>query len=357
MTVVYFIIVLGVLIFAHELGHFLVAKAIGVRVLKFSLGFGPRLIGKKVGDTDYMISAFPLGGYVKLLGDNPEDEIPKEERAISFLSQKNWKKISIAAAGPIFNILLAVMALWIVFMRGVPIPDPVVGNVIDGYPAKAAGILVGDTIVAINNKPIDNWEDMAKEIEASDGEDLKVMVRRNGEELNFVIKPIIGETTDRFLSPKKTYMIGIGQSDSYHIVQYSPLPAFIEGAKATGIIVKLTYQAIGKMFTGAISIDNIGGPILIAKISREAAEEGIATFLGFIGLISINLGILNLLPVPVLDGGHILFFTIEAIIRKPISIKIKEVALQIGLTLLVILMALAFYFDILRLIFTPDQLP
>ena len=350
MTVVYFIVVLGILIFVHELGHFLAAKGLGVRVLKFSLGFGPRIIGKKVGDTDYMISALPLGGYVKMMGDNLEEEIPEEEKPYSFLSQKNWKKILIVGAGPFFNLIFAAIVLWMVFMIGVLVPDAVVGELKEGYPAVEAGMMAGDRIVSIDGEDIDDWGEMAGIIISSEGRELEIRAMRGDEELVFSVTPVLGEGLSEVLTPKQQYMIGITQSGIYHTVKRAPISALFEGIKKTADYTRLTFIIIGKMFTGEVALDNLGGPILIAQIAGSAARQGLVSFLGFLALISINLAILNLLPVPVLDGGHLLFFVIEAAIRRPISVKIKEVALQIGLALLVILMIMAFYFDISRLI-------
>ncbi len=350
MTVVYFIVVLGILIFVHELGHFLAAKGLGVRVLKFSLGFGPKVIGKKIGDTDYMLSALPLGGYVKMLGDNLEEEIPEDEKPYSFLSQKNWKKILIVGAGPFFNLIFAALVLWMVFMLGVPVPDAVVGDLKEGYPAIEAGMMTGDKIISVDGENVGDWSEMAEIIMSSGGRELEIKAKRGDEELVFFVTPILGEGLSEVLTPKQQYMIGITQSGNYHTVKRGPISALFEGTKRTGYYTYLTFVIIGKMFTGEVALENLGGPILIAQVAGSAARQGLVSFLGFLALISINLAILNLLPVPVLDGGHLLFFAIEATIKRPINIRIKEVALQIGLALLVILMIMAFYFDISRLI-------
>ncbi len=352
MTVVYFIILLGVLIFVHELGHFIAAKAMGVGVLKFSLGFGPRVVGKKIGDTDYRISAFPLGGYVRMMGDDPSETTPEEQKDRSFLTQKNWKKILIVGAGPFFNLVFAVLVLWVVFMAGVPVTDPVLGELKKGYPAAEAGLLPGDRVVTINGVTVHDWESMAKVISGSKGKELSFRVLRRGKELVFGVKPIFEEGLSDIMTPQKKFMIGITPSGDYHVVKRGPILAVVEGVKQTGNLIYLTFLVIGKMFTGEVALNNLGGPILIAKVAGEAARLGIMPYLNFMALISINLAVLNILPVPVLDGGHLLFFAIEGIIRRPISLKVKEIALQIGLGLLVLLMILAFYFDIERLIFS-----
>ncbi|MBN2224464.1 MAG: RIP metalloprotease RseP [Deltaproteobacteria bacterium] len=350
MTLVYFIILLGVLIFVHELGHFIAAKSMGVRVLTFSLGFGPRVVGKKIGDTDYRLSAFPLGGYVRMSGDDPSQTPTEEERPYSFLTQKNWKKIIIVGAGPLFNLIFAIIVLWLVFMAGVPVIDPVLGELKKGFPAETSGLLPGDRILSINGNAVDEWESMAKVITESGGAPLEFLIVRNEKELVFQVTPIFEDGLSDILTPQKKYMVGITPSGDYHVVHYGVLSAAREGFIQTGQLIYLTFLVIGKMFTGEVALNNLGGPILIAKVAGEAARLGIMPYLNFMALISINLAILNLLPVPVLDGGHLLFFAIEGIIRRPINLKVKEIALQIGLGLLVLLMILAFYFDIERLI-------
>jgi regulator of sigma E protease len=352
MTLVYFIILLGVLIFVHELGHFIAAKMTGVGVLKFSLGFGPRVIGKKIGETDYRISAFPLGGYVRMVGDDPSEEPEEKEKGRSFLTQKNWKKILIVGAGPFFNLIFAIVVLWVVFMVGVPVTDPVLGELKKGYPATEAGLSPGDRVVSINGVAVHDWESMAKVISGSGGKELTFRVLRGGKELVFGVKPVFEEGLSDILTPQKKFMIGITPSGDYHVVKRGPVSAAVEGVKQTGNLIYLTFLVIGKMFTGEVALNNLGGTILIAKVAGEAARLGIMPYLNFMALISINLAVLNILPVPVLDGGHLLFFAIEGIIRRPISLKVKEIALQIGLGLLVLLMILAFYFDIERLIFS-----
>lgn len=349
-TAGFFIVALGILVFVHELGHFLAAKAVGVRVLKFSLGYGPRLIGKKIGHTDYMISALPLGGYVKMLGENPYDEVPEEEKLISFPTQKNWKKGLIVFSGPFFNFVFAVFAYWAVFMLGVSVPlnVPVVGGLSEGYPASEAGLLTGDKIVTINEIEVVDWKGMSEIIRASNGEKLNIVVLRGDEKLQFTITPKVGEGIGEDFSPTQYYMIGI--SPTMELQRNGPIKAMWLGMEQAGMITALTFKVIAKMFTGDIPLNNLGGPILIAQVAGEAGKGGLTQFLGFLGLISINLGILNLLPVPVLDGGHLLFFFIEAVIRRPINLRVKEIALQIGLLLLVMLMIMAFYFDIARII-------
>ena len=353
-TVISFIVVLGILIFVHELGHFLAAKASGVRVLKFSLGFGPRLIGKKVGHTDYMISAIPLGGYVRMLGDDPTEDLGPDEAPFSFLNQGTFKKTFIVAAGPVANFLFAVFALWIVFMLGVPVLESVVGDVLENSPAERAGLMAEDRITSIDGVSITEWEEMSRLIQESGGDELALVVERTTdggtEDLLIHITPELREGTNELMLPDEVYMIGISMSDVYHYDREGPIGAIGASVVETGRIVGITFIVIGKMFSGEVPLNNLGGPILIAQVSAEAFRLGLMEFLYFLALISINLGILNLLPVPILDGGHLAFFVIEGVIGRPINLRVKEIALQIGLVLLVALMGLAFYFDISRLI-------
>jgi regulator of sigma E protease len=206
----------------------------------------------------------------------------------------------------------------------------------------------GDRIVAINEIEVKDWKGMSEIIRASNGEELNIVVLRGEEELQFTLTPKVGEGIGEDFSPTQYYMIGI--SPTMELQRNGPIKAMGLGMEQAGMIIALTFKVIAKMFTGDIPLNNLGGPILIAQVAGEAGKGGLTQFLGFLGLISINLGILNLLPVPVLDGGHLLFFFIEAVIRRPINLRVKEIALQIGLLLLVMLMIMAFYFDIARII-------
>jgi regulator of sigma E protease len=300
-----------------------------------------------------MISAIPLGGYVRMLGDDPTEDLGPDEAPVSFLTQGTFKKIFIVAAGPVANFIFAAFALWIVFMLGVPVLESVVGDVLPDSPAERAGLVAEDRIVSIDGVPISEWEEMSRLIQESGGEELALIVERTAdgapEELTIHITPELREGINELMLPDQVYMIGISMSDSYHYDRRGPIGAIGASVVETGRIVGITFIVIGKMFSGDVPLNNLGGPILIAQVSAEAFRLGLMEFLYFLALISINLGILNLLPVPVLDGGHLMFFVIEGVIGRPINLRIKEIALQIGLVLLVALMALAFYFDISRL--------
>jgi len=349
-SIISLIVLLGVLIFAHEFGHFLVAKYSGVGVLKFSLGFGPRLIGKKVGETEYLISLIPLGGYVKLLGESQDEELSEEDEKRSFLKQPVSKRIAIVAAGPIFNFLLAILIFTIVYMTGVPTLTTYIGGVQEGSPAFDAGIKEGDAIFAIDGKEISRWEKLAEHISKSGGKELRITVKRNEQLMDVSLKPRLLKTQNIFGEEIASYKMGVSPSSQHAVTErMNPLMAFWTGLKQTWFISKLTVLSVIKIFEGVISPKTLGGPILIAQIAGAQVKEGIIPFVFFMALLSINLAILNLFPIPLLDGGHLLFFLIEIITGKEINIKWRETAQQIGFVLLVILMIFVFIMDIERL--------
>ncbi|MGB9710408.1 MAG: RIP metalloprotease RseP [Thermodesulfovibrio sp.] len=349
MNFIYAIILFGFLIFIHEFGHFLAAKISGVRVLKFSIGFGPKVIGKKIGETEYLLSAVPLGGYVKMYGEEPTDEVIDEMR--SFKHQPVYKKIFIVFAGPFFNILGAVILFWIVFVHGVPVIKPVIGEVMKNSPAYMAGLKTGDKIVEIEGQKISNWFDMAQFIQQNPNKNLNFKIERNGEIIQLQITPQEKEVKNIFGEKVFVGQIGIKPDEkAVFIKKENPLSALKISIQRCYEIVELTYLTIVKIFQRVVSTEVIGGPILIFQAAGKTAEQGMVSFLSFAAIISINLGVLNLLPIPVLDGGHILFFLIEAVRRKPLSEKFIAVSQKIGIALLVALMMLAFYNDILRLL-------
>jgi len=346
-----FIIVLGVLISFHEFGHFLLAKLFNVMVLKFSLGFGPKLMGKKIGETEYVISAFPLGGYVKLLGENDDEEIIPEEAHRSFSTQPVVNKIAIAAAGPVFNFLLAFLLFCGIYvLAGYPIMTAEVGQVRPNSPAHKAGILKGDIIEYIEGKKINKWGDIKEFVEKSPDRGLKMVILRGDKRTSTVVFPEEETVKNIFGEEIRSPLIGIVASGSIKTVQLGLFQAIREGGKKTWEVTALTILTIVKLFQGIIPLKTLGGPIMIGQLTGEIARENLSYLFPFMAVISINLAILNLLPVPVLDGGMILFFLIEIAIRKPISIKKREMAQKIGFFFLILLMAIVFYNDLLRII-------
>ncbi len=346
------IIVLGILVFAHELGHFLLAKRLGVGVITFSLGFGPKLIGRKIGETQYQISAFPLGGYVKLIGENPEEEVRVEDLPRSFSVQPVWKRALIIGAGPFFNFFLAVVLFSLVNLFGLPYFPPKVGDVSPGLPAERAGMKKGDTIVSINGEAISKWEDLSRIIRNSEGRELTLRIKRNGEELDLKVKPQSSKIKNLFGEEVHTYIIGITHSGEILIQKVNPLFAVGQGFVQTWQGIQLTVTGIIKLIQRVIPAKTLGGPILIAQLAGEQAKRGLLSLILFTAILSINLGVINLIPIPILDGGHFLFLAIEAILRRPVSIRKIEIAQQIGLVLIILLMLFAFYNDLVR-IFSP----
>ena len=348
-----FIIVLGVLIFFHEFGHFLIARLFGVGVEKFSLGFGPRLIGKKIGITDYRLSAIPLGGYVKMVGEEPDAEIDPADLPLSFTHKPVFQRMLIVAAGPVFNILLAVLIFFGIFWAsGTFIMKPSIGSVRAGSPAAAAGLMKGDLITVINGIQINSWDEMAEIINASEGNTLSLSVRRQESTLDFSIAPEKVPTQNIFGEEIQRHVIGIEASRESYSKEMNLFEAFTESLRQSYRVIELMVVIIAKLIKGDISTDTLGGPIMIAQMAGDSAKAGVGSLIFFIALISINLAIINLLPIPVLDGGHLLFFLIEAIKGSPVSIKVREVAQQVGLFILILLMILVFYNDIHRIFFS-----
>jgi regulator of sigma E protease len=347
-------VLLGVLIFVHEFGHFIVAKIAGVRVLKFSLGFGPKIIGKKIGETEYLLSLLPLGGYVKPLGETFDESVADKDKPFSLSHQSKFKRFAVLVAGSLFNIIFASLIFTSVYMIGTPMLIPKVGQVIEDSPAKKANIKEGDVILSINGKDIELWEELANIIAKSKGESLTLQILRNDQTFITHVIPQITLATDIFGENIKTYKIGItssGSKDCFIEKRYNPAVALWKSIKDTWRWTKLTIIGLGILIKSPVKRkDDIGGPILIGKLAGDFAQIGMLSFVLLMAMISVNLGVLNLLPIPILDGGHIFFLCIEAIKGSPISIKKMEIAQQIGLALLLLIMVFVFYNDITRFI-------
>jgi regulator of sigma E protease len=348
-NIVSVVILLGVLIFVHELGHFLLAKALGVGVLKFSLGFGPRLLGKKVGETDYMLSLVPLGGYVKLLGESDSDDVLPQDEKRSFVKQHVLKKIAIVVAGPLFNFLFAILAFAVIFMVGVPSLTTDIGSVQPNSPAEVAGIRTGDNVLSIDGKSVGRWSDLAEIITTSGGQELTLKLSREGNLQDVRVKPESVKAKSVFGEDVDSWKIGVGASKNTFIDRQNPILATWSGIVQTWNITELTLMSLVKMAQGVVSPDSLGGPILIAQMAGAHVKKGIMNFVFFMALLSINLGVLNLFPIPVLDGGHLLFFLIELVTGKEVNIKWRERAQQVGFFILAMLMIFVFYNDIMRI--------
>lgn len=444
------IVAIGVLVTFHEYGHFIVARKLGVKVLRFSVGFGRALWSRQGGDgTEYVVAAIPLGGYVKML-DEREGEVVPAERHRAFNRQGVWRRIAIVAAGPVFNLVFTVLAFWVMFMVGVtdvrpvvggvsgladdaglepqdqivavegeqtgswtevviglvgraldresvtltlespdgdrrterlaldrlprefneerlleavgiepwrPRLDPVVGEVSPDKPAAAAGLEAGDRITHVNGQPLEGWEALQSQVSEAggSGQALSLTVSRGGETLDLEVRPELSETPEG-----ERYLLGISArpmpddvADRYFVTRrHGPLSAFGASFSETGRITSATLGMLGRMVTGSASTSGLSGPITIARYANEAAQLGLSRFLYFLAILSLSLAILNLLPIPVLDGGHLLYYLIELLKGDPLSERAQVVGQYVGLGLLAGLMGLAFYNDILRLITT-----
>ncbi|MCW0504630.1 sigma E protease regulator RseP [Aeromonas piscicola] len=440
-----FIVALGLLVAVHEFGHFWVARRCGVKVERFSIGFG-KAIWRRVGKdgTEYVLALIPLGGYVKML-DGRVDELKPGDEQFAFNHKSVWARMAIVAAGPMANFVFALFALWLMFMIGVPAVKPVVGEVrpasivaaagiepgmeivgvgdkvtgdwesvtyalishlgddsvqlklkaantsyavdktlqLDGWQfdpdkespigslgvvplggkvlpvveaivpksaSEKAGIQVGDRIKRVGEQEVTEWAQFVHQVQQSPEQPLPVVVERAGSELTLTLTPDVKKVRGQLvgfvgLSPQLVPL-----PDEYRILlQYGPLQALWQGAQKTWSLTTLTFDMIGKLIGGIVSLDNLSGPISIAKGAGSSADYGLVYFLGFLALISVNLGIINLFPLPVLDGGHLVYFLIEAVTGKPVSDKIQEVGFRIGAAILMLLMGIALFNDFARL--------
>ncbi|OGF27289.1 RIP metalloprotease RseP [Candidatus Falkowbacteria bacterium RIFOXYB2_FULL_34_18] len=346
----YFIIVIGVLVFVHEMGHFLAAKKFGVRVEAFSIGFGPALLKKRIGETEYRLSLVPLGGYVKMFGEDSNFICSEEEIAVSFVYQKLWKKFIIVAMGVTFNFLLA-----IVIFSGLNMTSerqvfyPIVVEFTENSPAKDVGMQIGDRILKINDNNISTFNDIRLELHSAKG-DIDVLVERNKESLILRINPQI--VKGKNITGKEMDMKVMGVVFKVETVRLGIISSVQSGIKDTYEVGKLNLLGIKKMVTGELSArDNLGGPIMIAKASAETAKYGLKSFLWFIAIISVCLGVINLFPIPALDGGHLLIYTIEGVISRPVNKTIEKCLNVAGVLLLVALMVFTVGNDFLNFFF------
>jgi len=426
-TLIAFLFVLGVLIFVHELGHFLAARRHGVRVLTFSLGFGPKILKVTRGDTEYCVSAIPLGGYVKMAGESPED--PRSGQPDEFLSKTKWQRFQILFAGPAMNIILAVVVLAFVLAQGTQIPiyldqPPVLGAVLPESPAAQAGLRRGDRILTVAGREMDSWEDLLIEISTRPNRDVGVTFLRDGNPITATVKPVgegryeignIGVLPDinpivdsvinddvaqqagfmggdvvlaingertvtatqfrqivqrnggrdlRFTIRRGTeelelhatprdrgdgFKVGLYIGDPKKTFKPGPLEAVRLSVERNIESSGLIFRTLGGLFTGSTSVRQLQGPVGIAQLSGESAQEGFIALLSLMAMLSINLGILNLMPVPVLDGGHILIMALEGIARRDFSMRVKEKMLLAGFVVLMMLMVTVIYNDLTRI--------
>lgn len=348
-----FLIILGILIFFHELGHFLIAKYFGVKVLKFSLGFGKKIVGKKMGDTEYLISMIPLGGYVKMLGETDDEDaepLTPEEEERSFSHQHVLKRMAIVAAGPTFNLLLALLIFSLFYIGvGKQVMEPEIGQVREHSPAETAGLKKGDLILAVDGKQVQSWNEIKNAVHDRAGRSVSLVIRRDQQLLTFTVVPEESSSKNIFGEEIKTALIGIVASGKFRTLALTTRSALVEAGKKTWEIIWLTCLTVIKLFERVIPIKTLGGPILIGQMTGQLAQESFLYLIPFMAVISINLGILNLLPVPILDGGFLVFLFVELIIGKPLSLKKRDLAQKVGLFLLIMLMVVVLFNDITRL--------
>jgi len=354
-----FLFVLTLVVFFHELGHFMVARWMGVRVDVFSVGFGPELFGfTDRRGTRWKVSALPLGGYVKMFGEgevvvNDRGEarpLTLLERQVSFYHKPVWRRAAVVAAGPIANYVLAVVIFAVLFATyGQPFSSNLVGEVMPESAAAAAGIEPGDRIIALNGKPITRFEQIVDTIAVGLDEPLLVVLERNGSRITLEAQPRVIQMVDNFGNVQRIGQLGIKSTGTGEIVRYGPIEsvgvAVLETFRISGTILK----SIGQMIAGTRSSDELGGVIRIAKMSGDIATTGLVAIINFAALMSVNLGLLNLFPVPMLDGGHLAFYAAEAARGRRLSRRAEEWGLRIGLAMVLTLFVFATWNDLVSL--------
>jgi len=329
------ILILGLMVFVHEAGHFVVARWSGVRILRFSLGFGPKIAAWRRGDTEYCFSWIPLGGYVKMAGEQREEHT---HQPWEYLSKSIGTRAKIVLAGPLVNYLVALLTLWVVFVIGYPELLPVVGKVVDKMPAQAAGIQAGDRIQAIDGHPITTWEEMTDLIHTAPGRPLAIRLERAGHARTVRMTPEAKDLPDPFGRTKRVGLIGISPSGQFEARRVGPIAAIGRTIKQQNEWVSQTMLALWSMLTGRIAMrDSVTGPIGILYLVSEASQLGIAPLLYLISLFSLSLALFNLFPIPILDGGHLFFLLLEKLRGSPVSMNIQERAAQVSFVVLMTL--------------------
>ncbi|CAA7616026.1 RIP metalloprotease RseP [Magnetospirillum sp. UT-4] len=357
--VIVFLVILTVVVFVHELGHYLVARHNGVRVDVFSIGFGPELFGwNDRAGTRWRVSLLPLGGYVKMFGDadaasaTPDGRpMTDEEKAQSFQHKRVGQRAAIVVAGPAANFIFAIVGLALMFMAlGQPVTEPVVGQVHAGTAAEEAGLKAGDRVVAVNGTKVERFQDIQRIVRLEIERPLELEIERAGGRLAIQAQPRIVERKGLFGDMEKVPVLGISaDAASTQVVRHGPGTALFEALRETETMVTSTFVGIGQMIAGTRDSDELGGPIRIAKGAGEAAQLGLSSVVFYTILLSLNLGLINLFPIPVLDGGHLVFYAFEAILGRPLGEKAQEYGFRIGLFLVLALMVFATRNDIVSL--------
>lgn len=345
MNFIIFIVILSILVVAHEFGHFIAARLSKVRVERFAIGFGPVLFTIKGKETDFVFCLFPLGGYVKLAGDNRQECKGKEDE---FLAKPVFTRIKIVFAGPLFNYIFALVLFWAIALLGFPYIEPVVGKIKEGYPAQAVGVQEGDKVLAVNGKKVDNWSEMTELIRSSKGH-VFLDVERQGKKIPFDIPLQKAELGDEFGRKQSIPVIGIEASSKVKIVKYGLIEGFFKGVSALFELTGLVTKGFALMITGALPLrEAVTGPIGIYYITSETVKLGIVAILNLMAVLNVSLAIVNLIPLPLFDGGHIFLFTLEKIMRRPISEKADNVLSRIGFVLIGTIVLFVFYNDLIK---------
>jgi regulator of sigma E protease len=351
-----FLVVLTVLVFVHELGHYLIARRNGVRIEVFSIGFGPELFGwnDRTG-TRWKISALPLGGYVKMFGDSDASsvlpaanalEMTEADRAVSFFHKPLGQRAAIVGGGPLANFIFAIVVMAVLFSTyGQPFMPPEIGHILPGSAAEKAGMQVGDVVTSIDGNAIARFDDIKRLVELDPGSPMAIVVMRKGEQVSLGVTPSVVDEGDG----RRIGQLGVRGSGSVKYVRRNPASAVFHAFGETWNLSVSTLGAIWQMITHKRSADELGGPLRIAQLSGEVAQIGVGPLLSFMAVLSINLGLINLFPVPVLDGGHLLFYAAEAIRGKPLGQKAHEYGFRIGMALVLTLMVFATWNDLVHL--------
>ena len=357
-----FLFVITLVVFFHELGHFLVARACGVKVDIFSIGFGKEIVGfNDRAGTRWRLSWIPVGGYVKFAGDAnaasmPDAEVaaalPPAERGHVLFFKPLWQRAAVAAAGPFANFVVAIILLTgLLLVSGRVALQPLVGSVVKDSAAQQAGILPGDLIVSVNGVAVDDFFQLPQIISVRGGESLAITLDRQGQKLTVHAVPRLARITDQLGEPEDTYVIGVGPSRAAKLVQepYSPVGAFVAANQESWGIVKDSLVGIVKLVQGHASPDQIRGTVGIADLTRKVAERGFLALLNLAAVLSVSIGLLNLFPIPVLDGGHLLYYGCEAVLGRPLGERAQELGFRFGLVLIVGLLLFSVLHDLSRL--------
>ena len=341
-----FLLTLSLIILVHEWGHFVMARRIGVKVERFSFGFGPLLLHWKKGDTEYALSLFPFGGYVKLAGET--EEIQGPAKPWEYRARSVRERMSIVLAGPLINYILGFILFFTVFAVGAPVSTTRIGQVMEGFPAAPAGLQPGDRITAVEGKPVKNWEEMTRAIQIQT-QSVTLTVEREGRPFQRRIEPKVTQRKS-WLGPSKSIaMVGVTPSDEVETQRYPLGEAFFKAAHQVWFLTRITLQALWHIATGGLSLrESLTGPIGIFYITSSVAQQGLISLLHLIAVLSTSIGLFNLFPIPVLDGGHLAFLAAEWIRGRPVSLRAQEAMTRVGLGFLLLLLAVVTYNDLLR---------